>query len=110
EGAAVALLADQINRAHPRASILESVSDTARVLLTAGLLSSTALGVYVWILTRQDSAGPERLIAQMRVAQWAALALASMGASSIGLTIANEAAPLGPIEVTLGFAFIVVAA
>jgi hypothetical protein len=89
---------------------LESVSDTARVLLTAALLSGTALGVYVWMLTRQDSTGPERLIGQLRVAQWGALALAVMGATSIGLAIASEMAPLGTLEVTIGVGFIVIAA
>lgn len=83
------------------------MSDTARGLLTAALLSSTALGVYVWMLTRQDATGPERLVGQLRIAQWAALALAAMGASSIGLTVANEGAPLGTLEVTLGLAFVV---
>jgi hypothetical protein len=101
---------DQINRAHPRASILESVSDTARVLLTAALLSSTALGVYVWMLTRLDSDGPERLIGQLRLAQWAALALAATGAVSIGLAIANETAPLGTVEVAINVGFMVIAA
>lgn len=86
------------------------MSDTARVLLTATLLSSTALGVYVWKLTRLDPSGPERLIAQLRLAQWAALALASLGAVSIGLSAANDTAPFGPLEVTLGLAFVVLAA
>jgi len=86
------------------------VSDTARALLTAALLSSTALGVYVWSLTRLDSTGPERLLGQLRLGQWAALALAAAGAVSIGLAIANETAPLGTVEVTLGAGFIVIAA
>jgi len=89
---------------------VEFVSDTARSLLTAALLSSTALGAYVWTLSRLDPAGPERLIAQFRLAQWAALALAALGAVSIGLAAANETAPFGTLEVTLGLAFVIVAA
>ena len=85
------------------------MSDTARVLLTAALLSSAALGAYLWTLARLDSAGPERLIGQLRLAQWAALALAAKGAVSIGLAIANETAPLGTVEITIGVAFIVIA-
>ena len=86
------------------------MSDTARVLLTAALLSITALGVYVWRLARLDPTGPERLVGELRLAQWAALVLSATGAVSIGLAIANEAAPFGAIEVTLGLAFVVLAA
>ena len=86
------------------------MTDTARVLLTAALLSSTALGVFVWMLSRVDPAGPERLIGQLRLAQWGALTLAATGAVSIGLAIASEGDPFGAIEVTSGVAFIVVAA
>jgi hypothetical protein len=93
-----------------RKYIVDSVSDTARALLTFALLSSTALGVYVWKLSRLDAAGPDRLVGLLRLAQWAALALAALGAVSIGSTIAHEAAPLGTIEVTLGLAFIVIGA
>lgn len=86
------------------------MSDTARVLLTAAVLSTTALAVFLWKLTRLDPAGPERLIGELRLAQLAALALAAMGALSIGLAIAQENAPLGSLEVTLGVAFVVLAA
>lgn len=86
------------------------MSDTARVLLTAALLSSTALGVYVWTLTRLDPAGPDRLVGQLRLAQWAALALAGNGGVSIGLAVANDAGPFGAVEVTFACAFIVIAA
>jgi hypothetical protein len=92
-----------------RKYIVVCVSDTARALLTAALLSSTALAVYVWKLTRLDPTGPERLIGQLRLAQWAALALAAVGAVSIGLAAANDAAPFGTLEVTLGLVFIVLA-
>jgi hypothetical protein len=85
------------------------VSDTARVLLTAAVLSSTALGVYVWKLTRPDVDGAERLIGQLRLAQWAALVLAATGAVSIGLAVANSAVLLGTVEVTIGVAFVILA-
>jgi hypothetical protein len=92
------------------ASILESVSDTARVLLTAAVLSSTALAAYAWRLTRLDPSGPERLIGELRLSQWAALALAAAGSASIGLAVAHDGAPFGPLEVTLGVAFVAIAA
>jgi hypothetical protein len=93
-----------------RRHIVESVSDTARVLLTAAVLSASASGMFVWRLSRLDPAGPERLIAQLRLAQWAALLLAATGAMAIGLAVANESVPFGAIEVTLGAGFIVLAA
>jgi hypothetical protein len=89
---------------------LESVSDTARVLLTAVVLASTALGVFGWSIGGLEAGGPARLVAQLRLAQWAALSLAATGAASIGLAVAQASAPLGAIEVTLGLASLVVAA
>jgi hypothetical protein len=103
-------VADNVDRTHARASILESVSDTARVLLTAAVLTATALAVYLWRLTRLDPTQPERLIGELRLAQWAAIALATVAAVSIGLAIAHETAPFGTIEITAGLALVVVAA
>src|SRR5436190_22443827 len=94
----------------PRASILESVTDTARVLLTAALLSSMGLGVYAWLLARTDPAGPERLVGQLRLAQWMALILASSGAASIGFAVTTEPMRFGTVDVTMGVAFVVFAA
>jgi hypothetical protein len=86
------------------------VSDTARVLLTAAILSAIALAVFVWKLTRTEVDGPERLIGQLRLAQWGALALAATGAVSIGLVVANAGTPFGPLEVTIGIACVILAA
>ena len=86
------------------------MSDTARVLLTAAVLASTALAAFLWRLTRLDPSGPERLIGELRLAQWAALTLAAAGTVSIGLAVAHDGAPYGTIEVTVGLAFVVVAA
>jgi hypothetical protein len=86
------------------------VSDIARVLLTAAILSAIALAAYVWKLTRPDVEGAERLIGQLRLAQWAALVLAATGGVSIGLVVVNAVSPFGPIEVTIGAACVVLAA
>lgn len=85
------------------------MTDTARVLLTAAVLAATALAVYVRRLTRPETAGPARLVGQLRLAQWAALALAALGAASIGFAVAHETSPFGTVEVTLGLAFVVLA-
>jgi hypothetical protein len=65
--------------------------------------------MYVWRLSRLDAAGPERLVAQLRLARWAAVLLSANGAVSIGLAIANDPAAFGPVDVALGVAFIVFA-
>ena len=85
------------------------MSDTARVLLTAAALSGLTAGVFAWTLTRLDPAGAERLIGELRLAQGAALILSAIGAVAIGLAVANETTPLGPLEVSLGLGCAVLA-
>jgi hypothetical protein len=85
------------------------VSDTARVLLTASGLTLSGFALLTWRLTRLDAAGPERLVGQFRLTQYAALLLAATAGVSIGLVIANESAPLATVEVTLAVAFILLA-
>ncbi len=87
----------------------ESVSDTARILLTAAVLSAIALATFVVTLTRLDPTGPDRLVGQLRLAQWGALLLAVTAGVSIGLTIAAMDGPFGTLEVTLGIAFTIAA-
>ena len=83
--------------------------ETARVLLTAAVLSATALGAFVWKLTRPDLDGAERLIGQLRLAQWAALVLSATGSVSIGLAVANAGVPFGTVEITVGMACVILA-
>lgn len=82
------------------------MTDTARVLMTAAVLAASATGFFTWRLGQLDASGPQRLIASLRLAQWAALLLAATGAVSIGLAVAQDAMPSGTIEVTLGIAFV----
>jgi len=84
------------------------VSDTARVLMTAAVLVASATGFFAWRLGQLDPSGPQRLVGCLRLAQWAALLLAASGAVSLGLAVAQEGMPSGTIEVTLGFAFVLV--
>jgi hypothetical protein len=87
---------------------LESVSDSARVLLVAAVLSITALATFAVRLARLEE-GAERLIGQLRLAQRCALALAAIGAVPIGFVIIQEHAPLGNLEITIALAFVVLA-
>jgi hypothetical protein len=86
------------------------VTDTARVLLTAALLTGSGLGVYVWRLSRTDPAEPARLIGELRLSHWMALLLAAVGGSWIGLSAAKAPPLLGTIDLTVALAAIVVAA
>ena len=85
------------------------MTDTARVLLTAGLLSLATAVVFAGRLRRLDAADPARLIGQLRLAQWAAVALATMGGAPIGLAVAGMNQPLAHLVLTLGVAFAVLA-
>lgn len=86
------------------------MTDLVPTLLTAAVLSGSALAMYLWRMMRLDPSGPERLVGELRLARWAALALAGLGGISMGLAVAHAAAPFGTVEVTLGLAFIVAAA
>ena len=78
------------------------MTETARVLLTTGILSAVGLAIFVWRLARPGRAGHEYLIDQLRLSQWAAVLLAGAGAASVGLAVANAAAPGAFVEVSAG--------
>lgn len=86
------------------------MTDTARVLLTAAVLSASAMIMLAWQLLRTDSQSPGRLVGQLRLAQCAAMLLSATGAVPMGLAIA--AGPdvyLAHLDVALGVVFVVVA-
>lgn len=85
------------------------MTDTARVLLTAGVLSASAITAFAWRLMRSDATDPERLIGQLRLAQLAALLLAGLGGIAIGLAVAAESIFAGNLDVGLGLALLVIA-
>ena len=86
------------------------LTDTARVLLTAGVLSAGAMTILLWQLTRTDPQAPARLIGQLRLSQCAAMLLAATGAVPIGLAVAADAdVYLAHLDAALGAVFVVVA-
>jgi hypothetical protein len=85
------------------------VSDIARVLLTAAVLSASALSAFAWRLTRLDVRDPVRVVGELHLAQWAALLLAIIGAVPIGLAVARETVTAGTLDVSIGLAFILLA-
>lgn len=78
------------------------MTDTARVLLTAGILSAVGLSAFAWRLTRPGRPAHEYLIDQLTLSQWAALLLAATGAAGIGLAVGAAATPQSLVEVLAG--------
>lgn len=85
------------------------MTDTARVLLTAALLSGVAVSLFAWRVTRIELDEPERLIGELRLAQWMAVLFAGSSGVPIGLALARPATPFGHLDVALAAAFIAVA-
>lgn len=85
------------------------MTETARVLLTFVVLSGVGLSVFAGRLTRTSPGAPDRLVAQLHLSQWAALALALQGAMGMGLAISSESAPSAALELALGLLPIVAA-
>lgn len=85
------------------------MTDTARVLVTAAVLSG---GAMAWIALRvraADSSDPARLIGQLRLSQLGALLLAAIGAMSIGLAQNASGHPLVHLDAAIGVAFVGIA-
>jgi hypothetical protein len=89
---------------------LDLVTETARVLLTAVILSAVALTVFTWQLLRAAPGSPARLVSQLHLSQWAAITLAVQGALSVGLAVSGEGAPRAALELGLGLLPIAAAA
>ena len=81
------------------------MTDTARLLLTAAVLSASALTVFAWRLTRVDPSHPQRLIGELRLAHLGAVLLALTGGTWIGLGVAHEADLFAGVDVSLGVAY-----
>jgi hypothetical protein len=86
------------------------VTDTARALLVAVLLTGSGLGVYAGRLARIDPAEPTRLIGELRFAHWMAVVLAAVGGAWVGLSASQPAQGLASIDLTIAIALVVVAA
>ena len=67
------------------------MNDTVRVLVAAAILSLAAIALLAWRIARADPTEAERLIGQLRLAQWAAVLLAGVSAVPIGLAVSRVA-------------------
>lgn len=85
------------------------MSDSARVLLTAAVLSVSALAAFAWRVARIDVSQPERLMGELRLAQWAAVLLATAGAMPMGLAVAGSALETAHVDAAFGFGYVLFA-
>ena len=65
------------------------------MLLTAAILSGVAVLTFAWTVARTDAGDPNRLIGELRLAQWVATLLAGVGAIPIGLAVMSSTATAG---------------
>ena len=86
------------------------MNDTARLVVTALALAASALGVFAWRVAAIDPAQPQRLVGQLRLAQWIAIVLAVTGGTWLGLAIAGSGDPLATLDITVSVATAIVAA
>ena len=82
------------------------MNDTARVLLTAGVLSALAVSTFAWRVVQIDTEETDRLIGELRLAQWMAVLLAGVGAIPLGLALAEPGAPLANLDAALSIVFL----
>jgi hypothetical protein len=59
-----------------------------------------------WRVARLDPSLPDRLIGELRLARWAAILLAAVGAISVGLAVARPDVSAGNADVALGVVFV----
>ncbi len=85
------------------------MTDTARVLVTAAVLSAGAMAWIAWRVRAADAGDPARLIGQLRLAQLGALLLAAIGAMSIGLAQNVNGQPLVHLDAAIGVAVVGIA-
>lgn len=85
------------------------MTDTARVLLTAAVLSGLAISTFAWRVTQIDPEETERLIGELRLAQWMAVVLAGLSGVPIGLALSRPDLPLAHFDIALAVASVGVA-
>ena len=85
------------------------MTDTARLLLVAAVLSASALAAFAWRLMRSDPGAPERLIGELRLAQAGAILLAVVGGAWLGLGVAHEADLLSGLDVSIAIVYAILA-
>lgn len=79
------------------------------MLLTGALLSGAAISMFAWRVTQLDPDEADRLIGELRLAQWMAVVLAGVSGIPIGIALSRLDVPLAHLDAALSVAFIGVA-
>ena len=85
------------------------MTDTVHVLAVAAGLSGGAVSLLAWRVSRVEGSHPDRLVGELRVARWAAVLLAAVGAMPIGLAVGDTSPALGAADAALGMTFVGIA-
>ena len=85
------------------------ISEAARALLFVSLALIAGFGWMVSRTLRLPTSSPDRLVAELRMAQFAAVMLALVAGASLGVTAANDGKPFVAIESAVALAFFAVA-
>ena len=86
------------------------VTEALRATIVAFAALSGALVWQAWQLSRLDAMSPNRLVLELRLAQFAALLLALAAGIYMGLAIGHEQTPGTGLDIAFAIGFFVVAA
>lgn len=86
------------------------MTETARALLVAAVLTGLGLVAFVMRLIRIDPAEPARLIGELRFAHWMSATIAAVGGAWLGLAAARSGQLETGIDLTIAIALIVLGA
>jgi hypothetical protein len=84
--------------------------EAVRALAVAGVIITGTIGWMSWRALKLAPDDPDRLVAELRLAQLAALALVAVGAGYAGVAVAHPEVPGTALDVTFAFGFLVLAA
>ena len=82
------------------------MSETVWLVLLAAVLSASAVTMMSWQIAWTDARSPDRLVGELRLARWAGILVASVGAISIGLATARPDLAMGHLDASLGVVFV----
>ena len=85
------------------------MTDAARALIVAGTALALALIRLSVVATTADATSPHRLVAELRLAQFAALLLVLTAGVYIGFSLAHESTAGSGLDVALAVGFLVLA-
>ena len=86
------------------------MTDGARALLVAGVALAIILVRLALAAVRADPSSPARLVAELRLAQFAALVLTLSAGTYVGFALAQESTAGSGLDVALAVGFLVLAA